>query len=396
MNLEIINRSKDANDATEKLLKALAKDLNITKTQYDNLVKSYRAVGKWLEDDEYFSKYYPVVSAQGSLRLGTIIQPTHKDDDLDVDLVFRLRGKTLEWTQKHIKEMVGKRLRDNKVYNGMLDEEGRRCWTLLYRQQSQDASEKYHMDILPCVANQDFDDSMRRMIHRAYNRSDVEKVAIRITDNEAYNYSWSTDEKMWLKSNPDAYAVWFASRCKTTSELRESIMDTIMPLDGYTEEKSTLQRSIQILKRHRDIMFKGDNDKPISIIITTLASRAYKGQKGLLESLVCIINNMSNYIEMDGEGNYIVTNPVNEDENFADKWIEHPKRKENFFKWMNAVKLDFNKLLNLKGIELRNSVDSMFGEELSKAVFTRLTPSKSSLSNSALRVSATGIIGTIG
>lgn len=45
--------------------------------------------------------------------------------------------------------------------------------------------------------------------------------------------------------------------------------------------ESILQRIVQILKRHRDIMFNGDEDKPISIIITTLASRAYRGETNL-------------------------------------------------------------------------------------------------------------------
>jgi len=36
----------------------LSQSLDITKTQYDNLVKSYSAVGKYLEADPVFAPYH--------------------------------------------------------------------------------------------------------------------------------------------------------------------------------------------------------------------------------------------------------------------------------------------------------------------------------------------------
>lgn len=93
-----------------RIYKVITETLSITETQFDNLVQSYGAVGRYLENDPVFAPYHPVVSPQGSLRLGTIIQPINKDDDLDVDLVYRIRGKNSFWTQKNIKDLVGNRL----------------------------------------------------------------------------------------------------------------------------------------------------------------------------------------------------------------------------------------------------------------------------------------------
>ena len=90
------------------LFLSVAKNLDITEKQFNNLKTSYNAVGKYLEDDPTFKDYHPVVTPQGSLRLGTIIQPITEDGDIDVDLVFRIIGKNPNWTQKHIKLMVGK------------------------------------------------------------------------------------------------------------------------------------------------------------------------------------------------------------------------------------------------------------------------------------------------
>ena len=81
-----------------KLFLSVAENLDITETQFNNLTRSYNAVGKYLEDDPNFKDYHPVVTPQGSLRLGTIIQPITEDGDLDMDLVYRLIEKHPNWT----------------------------------------------------------------------------------------------------------------------------------------------------------------------------------------------------------------------------------------------------------------------------------------------------------
>ena len=52
------------------------------------------------------------------------------------------------------------------------------------------------------------------------------------------------------------------------------------------ERRTPLQRTIQILKRHRDVRFKDNCEfAPISMIITTLAAQAYQGEEDLYEAL---------------------------------------------------------------------------------------------------------------
>jgi hypothetical protein len=71
-------------------------------------------------------------------------------------------------------------------------------------------------------------------------------------------------------------------------------------------------------------MFNGDEHKPISIIITTLAAKAYRKQTNVFEGLVHVVNNMESYIEERYDkqlGHRVkwIENPVNAQENFADK-----------------------------------------------------------------------------
>ncbi len=380
------------------ILLSIAQNLDITKTQYDKLVTSYGAVGKYLEGSEIFQKYSPIITPQGSFRLGTIITPVNEDDDLDIDLVFRLRNKNPFWTQRNIKNNLGERLKDHDRYRQMLQEEGRRCWTLLYRQDSENIKERYHIDILPCVADSDYDERHRQMQMSVFSEEEIKKIAVRITDKETPIYSTSIKTEEWLKSNPDGYAIWFAHRCRTHNEVNRALnMNSIMPLNQYTETKSTLQRIVQLLKRHRDIIFNGDDDKPISIIITTLAARAYKGETDLLEGFCNVVDGMKSYCHQDKFGKYVIKNPVDPEENFADKWVTHPRRKENFFKWVEKLIKDKEKILEKVGVELCETLGDAFGTDLAKRCFEERTLThKSDAEKSKLKVATTGIMGSVG
>lgn len=394
INTFTVEKRKELNN----LFQQIAEGLDITETQFNNLVRSYNAVGKYLEEDDSFKAYRPVVTPQGSLRLGTIIQPITEDGDIDVDLVYRLNGKSSIWTQKDIKQLVGKRLKDHGTYSGMLDkEEGRRCWTLLYSQDSDNAKERYHMDILPSVSDSEFNRRYESIRIREYSPQTIDQIAIRITDNKEPNYGRSTDITEWLKSNPDGYALWFAHRCKSVTEKRENLFEAVMPIGKYVKEKTILQRIVQILKRHRDIMFKDDEDKPISIIITTLAGRAYNGESSLLEGLYNVVGSMESHIKRNPNGEFVISNPVNPEENFADKWPTHPKRKENFFKWLRQVKSDVENIMNARGLQLRENVGSAFGEEFSKKMFNSMADQhKQTAINAGIKVGTTGVLGSVG
>ena len=143
-------------------------------------------------------------------------------------------------------------------------------------------------------------------------------------------------------------------------------------MNQYYETRAPLQRVVQLMKRHRDIMFDGDeDDKPISIIITTLAARAYDDATDLLSALHHIARNMTSYIE-GTPGHRVVRNPVNPSENFADRWKPENKKEENFFKWVNKLQMDVDRLIDTvgKGLDkLYSLFEVMFGEKVSKASF---------------------------
>jgi len=383
-----------------EILETLGETLDITETQYNAAISSYGAVGEWLAKPESpLALYKPIIRPQGSFMLGTMIKPICEEDDLDIDLVCELTGKNSQWTQYHLKQVVGDRLKANEMYKNMLDKEGRRCWTLLYAD-----SANYHMDILPSLVCHGYSTILEKALSDSLQSVNYNSLAIRITDKKQLNYYMDTIAENWMKSNPFGYGGWFYNRISI--ELQKSILlsDSIKPVPKYHKEKLPLQRTVQILKRHRDMMFNGDDDKPISIIITTLSALAYKKETSVIDSLINIVNDMENYIEKrydNNSGKVIkwITNPVNSEENFADKWIEHPQREKNFYKWLDQVKQDVHNITHQRG--LHNISDAMkkpFGESVITKTFSMLGEKNFNLRQSGnLKMNtSTGILSSIG
>ncbi len=350
------------------LLNEIGKALDVTKTEYDQITTSYKAVGSYLADyPSPLSVYSPQIRPQGSFLFGTAVRPVSEDADLDIDLVCELTRKPANWTQWSTKNAVGNRLKSSGIYGPMLDKEGKRCWTLIY------ADGKYHMDVLPCIVNEGYTTALERML--ASSDSVVsDTTAIRITDKTRPDYMTETDSDKWQKSNPFGLAKWFYNIAYRPTDLRRTIdlKEAIAPVPKYYEKKAPLQRVVQLMKRHRDMMFDGnEDDKPISIIITTLAARAYNDATDLLSALQHIARNMTSYIE-GTTGHRIVRNPVNPSENFADRWKSENKKEENFYRWVNKLQLDVDRLIAAAGQgldKLQVLFEELLGEKVSKASF---------------------------
>ena len=81
------------------------------------------------------------------------------------------------------------------------------------------------------------------------------------------------------------------------------------------------------------------DDKPISIIITTLAAKSYNGEVGVYDAIKKVLETMDTFIRIDG-GKYYIPNPSNPQENFADKWNSEPAKAKAFYSWLNRAKKD--------------------------------------------------------
>ena len=385
-----------------EILEELGKTLDITKDQYDAAVRSYKYVGEWLsQEGSPLATYSPEILPQGSFLLQTMIKPIHEDDELDIDLVCKLEKIQATWTQFELKQLIGDRLKANGMLNKLLIiPDGRRCWTLQYAE-----SAKFHLDVLPSVVATGY----RTILEKAFSNTgapDTDILGIRITDRNTLNYRTSSNLHDWLKSNPFGYAIWFQDRCKISTHEVRMMSEAIQPVPKYQTDKLPLQRVVQILKRHRDMMFKGDENKPISIIITTLASKAYNKETDIITALMNVVTGMASHIEerwSNEHGKKIkwISNPVHEQENFADKWVEYPERQSNFYLWLSEVKNDLTRIIDQQGKTLQILNESMakpFGKDVVTKTFSNYAANQLKKRESgALKMAAgTGMLGNVG
>lgn len=378
------------------ILEELGRSLDLTDKQVEEAKERYKAVGEYLQrEGSTLADLKPSIEPQGSFLLGTMIKPIHEDGQFDIDLICKLENLPRSDTQLDLKRKVGEELQEGR-YKELLDEEGQRCWTLKYAEGT-----KFHMDILPAIP-----DAFRELLFEGVVDKNIYQHALRMTDNEHSHYE-SNNRSEWPKTNPKGYSEWFKKEMKPIHD--RLIKEAAVRMEKSIEDvpdwsvKTPLQRAIQILKRHRDIMFGEDEDKPISIIITTLAAKAYNQEDNVYDALVSILDGMEEHITAkydDGELVDWIENPVNPgEENFADKWKKHPSRKTAFFHWLKTAKEEILSALDQKGIHnIQRSLEPAFGKGVVVETFENMGH-KSRVSRETgkkMMAGSTGLLGLSG
>ena len=343
-------------DQLNDLYERIVKDIDISDALFDAAEREYTELGEWIdrETPTYKVSIYP----QGSFALGTVNKPITGADDYDLDLVcefeqqYGLSARVLKWS------VVKPLLEQYRKTKGEIEEK-RRCWHVEYVDAPQ-----FHMDVIPAV----------------YRGSYID-----ITDHDEEN-----DRYEYIGSNPKGYVKWFQGRmavrrralreqyCLMHSDVIKSQAD-IEALKEY-HYKTPLQKAIQLLKRHRDVMFAGDknNVKPISIIITTIAAELYDNEDNIVDTLANILTKAEGYIWAHKVGDdFHVDNPSytgGDTENFADKWSEHPERAAAFFQWLQQARDDLidAKLYGFARVQMADNIKKSLGEVTHNRVFTQM------------------------
>ncbi|MCU1292659.1 MAG: uncharacterized protein JWP08_1509, partial [Bryobacterales bacterium] len=188
-------------------------------------------------------------------------------------------------------------------------------------------------------------------------------TAIAITDKRHPDYRLISSN--WLQSNPRGFARWFESRAVLGREMpsaADRASRQVEEIPPY-QWKTTLQRSIQLLKRHRDVMFRSAPSlAPISMIITNLSARAYSGERDLWSALNAIVNGMPTFINPTSPR---VPNPSLPSEDYADKWKKDPQLEKNFRLWLSSASTDLQRLRTaLQNGTATKMVEQIFGISL--------------------------------
>jgi hypothetical protein len=327
--------AKDFADSS-RFWTALSDALDIPRTLYERAVNRHRSVGEWLcRPASRLATLRPEVRPQGSFRYGTVTQPINPGAEYDLDHVVVLHGLTTrDMSQKTLKDIFGVELLEYATTHRMKPPtEHNRCWRLHYRDEAE-----FHLDSLPCIpAPADF----RDQLSRGGVDSDLATRAVSITDKRRPDFETTSAD--WLTSNPRGFARWFENRAALgrSPQLSTEFRATVEDVPAY-EWKTPLQRSIQILKRHRDLMFKNDSEfAPISMIVTNLSASAYGGELDLSIALSGILKGMPAYVRKTLPR---VPNPTHPREDYADRWRRDQRYEANFWGWYRQAVVDVDHL----------------------------------------------------
>ena len=378
----------------EELMDKIAHALDITPQMYNESQKFVRGLEAYLRNQIPSLQVYK----QGSFRLGTIIRPFKKDKDgeFDIDLVVQFSVGKNATSPSQIKQTLRNCL-TSQNYRIFLEEEKRRCWTLDHKS----GSSSFHVDLLPCV--DESSDVKNTIVPTSFKDTAIAITEIIDKDVKPYRYKWMT-------SNPKGYAKWFDNinygvykeikahdRERIFKENPTLFESVNMVGDDFT--RSPLQKVIQILKRHRDVMYCNNQENaPISIIITTLVGKIVEeNNTEIINNTYTLLNfvleGLSHYAKLttsgitsdfdadfnnkklitkktqNGKVYWSIKNPANSQENLAEKWNESPEKAIEFFKWVRKVKEDLIDILDLDKYTIIEKLKFCLGESISNHIF---------------------------
>lgn len=330
----------------DQALHLICAQMQITRTQRQLAEDRYHAVANYLARDagplaSFGLDIYP----QGSLRIGTTVKPL-ASNEFDLDLVCHLDERSPEWDKNPnaLLLLLERDLKANGHYATMV-KRMKRCLRLEY-------SGEFHLDILPGC------------------QDDVRcETCIEVPDREL---------KEWKASNPKGYAEWFeeqAVELPLIFEARASMFKAaeIEPLPAespYTIEP--LKRTVQLLKRNRDRFFLFYKTPPTpSVIITTLAAQQYGGNPSVAMAILNVLEGIELQAKLDEanqpEGRLVVLNPMNEHEDFSDKWSD-TNRYNAFKAWVQYLKSNMIEIMvkaDAQGVAAaEEELARLFGENL--------------------------------
>jgi len=362
------------------LLEDVCRYLEPSLHQCELAKQRYDGVGDWLarSDDPMLSSIS--IHLQGSVAIGTAVKPTGANE-YDVDLVAHVPDRDLTMSPVLLKRRIGDRLRGNGNYARLLVEMPR-CWRLDY-------ANEFHLDITPSIPNPEC-------------RFGGELVPDKTL-------------KTWKPSNPMGYRAKFERRAALQPRIRSVFRkaydgaradEQIEPYPRERRLKGILRRTVQIAKRHRDVHFMDDDRglAPLSIIITTLISRAYEHcvtrfeYDHELDLIVDVLRRMPDMLQtgtFEGRAVWYLWNQTTAGENFCEKWTKHPERARAFFAWHGKAVADIAQLASTHGLDqVRRLLGDIFGAEPANTVMDSLTE-KVSAARTANSLSATRSSGLI-
>lgn len=345
----------------EDFIAKMLVDLELPPGKRAAAVARYRQIGQHVAREMGIGESEAHVVVQGSMRTQTTIAGDGREK-FDLDIVVKLCGPKFEGLKESEQFFRDFGTALKGVPDAGEPEPKNRCWRLNY------PGEPFYFDITPAIPLSE----------------EIVCTDLRVRD----------PQKKWTPSNPEEFADWFceiadkrfAFQYRATKSLSVEARTVVNPVP-QTEVPfdDVLRRLVQLMKLHRDGHYRNlseerSKNRPISVILVTLAAHAYDEMFTLerykyasaLEVALEVINRMPQFIER-LNGNSYVFNPTMRGavrgENFADRWNTDDRLPaREFDMWHDRLVADLEALFSenySKRSEAR--IRAVFGEAGVKA-----------------------------
>ena len=322
--------------ALNEVLFTVCEELQLSPSRYSQAEERYNAVAKLLElPSSPFVRWRPLILPQGSMALGTTVHPLVGPHDLD--FVLELAVSYLFVNPMTLLLDLYNFLKGHGTYADMVELKNR-CVRIVY-------ANEFYLDILPGCRD----------------HSVQSATCIQVPDREA---------KGWKPSNPRGYIKFFEQSSIVGSRL---IKDAVsIPAQEEARQKRPLQLVVQLLKRWRDLFYDNALLAPISIVLTTLAARNYRGQASVAESLSCVLDGIWKEIlnAQQRQSRVIVLNPSNPQEDLSERWEDNPEAYDNFVNGIAHLRREWHSITAGKG-NVHASLEELFGETVRTVIRRR-------------------------
>jgi hypothetical protein len=340
----------------EEFIVAMLSALELPAEKYEAAKKRYEELGRHVARKLGVGEDNVHVVVQGSMRTQTTIAGDGREN-FDLDVVVKLSGPHFEGQRESepFFKQFGVSL-EGLEGSGKPDSKSR-CWRLPY------PGEPFYFDVTPAIPMS----------------AEITGTDLRVRD----------PIKTWSPSNPEEFADWFCDIAKSrfpfqNKQLRKIIAMDEVHIDPLPKERiridDILRRIVQLMKLHRDSYYKQQADtrkecKPISVILVTLATKAYKEivtseahlYSSAIEVALEIVDRMPKFIQREPLA-IRVDNPALSGrlgENFADKWnSDGGLREREFSAWHLQLKQDLDALFTEEySSRSENRIRGVFGEK---------------------------------
>lgn len=316
----------------EHFLLRAAREISLSEAQYENINDRYSQLERILNASDNILLAEAHIFVQGSMRLKTTIKPVSgapEDlDTIDADAIIWLPHAQGAEAQEVLDAIEERFKAGSRVQEEI--KQLRRGIRIIYA----DENPGFHIDVTPARAINGNSQS--------HGEGKLE-VPDRVTG--------------WKASSPIPYSNWLQVASKQTISLEHLIVAksqrtfdaaTQDPLPQYEDylDQDPLRATIKLLKRHRDewaIRTQNADHRPISAVITTLATHAYldvaEESQSMplrpLDAILEIVRRMTDHIKHRGNECF-VCNPADSGENFAEKWnrpLDGQRYRRAFQEW---------------------------------------------------------------